>query len=83
MDVNTHPDGGFFLSQTSDILKCVAKHGLSDAKPIATPGVPISDLSTILRKKLENKIFIIVQGGQIHGNTIGVAAILQQTLILM
>ena len=40
VDVDTHPEGGFFLSQTSDILKCVAKHGLSDTKPIATPGDP-------------------------------------------
>ena len=40
VDVDTHPDGGFFLSQTSDILKCVAKHRLSDAKPVATPGDP-------------------------------------------
>ena len=40
MDVDTHPEGGFFLSQTSDILKCVVKHGLSDAKPVATPGDP-------------------------------------------
>ena len=40
VDVDTHPKGGFFLSQTSDILKCVAKHGLSDAKPIAIPGDP-------------------------------------------
>ena len=40
MDVDTHPEGGLFLSQTSDILKCVVKHGLSDAKPVATPGDP-------------------------------------------
>ena len=40
VDVDTHPEGGFFLSQTSDILKCVAKHGLSDAKPVVTPGDP-------------------------------------------
>ena len=40
MDVDTHPEGGFFLSQTSDILKCVARHGLSDTKPVATPGDP-------------------------------------------
>ena len=40
VDVDTHPEGGFFLSQTSDILKCVAKHGLSEAKPVATPGDP-------------------------------------------
>ena len=40
MDVDAHPKGGFFLSQTSDILKCVAKHGLSDAKPVVTPGDP-------------------------------------------
>ena len=27
VDVDTHPEGGFFLSQTSDILKCVANIG--------------------------------------------------------
>ena len=37
VDVDTHPEGGFFLSQTSDILKCVVKHGLSEAKPVVTP----------------------------------------------
>ena len=40
IDISKHPEGGFFLSQSSDIQKCIAKHGLSNVKPIATPGDP-------------------------------------------